>query len=166
MATKPPVVHDGDYHKPLAAGDTLAYAPQLDAYTGDVNIIPYTQADLGTTRGFLLDIPRGPAAHAHIFIGQLLLVANEKVPVNWNRTIYFTVSGRIGVLNPFGIVGMPLTLSGSNAEAVEPFTLPVYAKFAAGNSDARVSIGYEVLGYNQVADGASLRYQLLGNHIF
>ncbi|SDR52977.1 hypothetical protein [Paraburkholderia tuberum] len=166
MATKPPVVHDGGYHRPLAAGDTLTYAPQLDVYTGEVVAVPYSQADFGVSKGLLIDIPRGPVDHAHIFLGSLLIVATERLPINWGRAIYFTVSGRIGELNPFGIVGMPLSILGGNSEVVAPLTLPVYAKHAAGSDDTRISVGFEVLGHTTVAEGAEFRYQLLGNHLY
>ncbi|MBB5448215.1 MULTISPECIES: hypothetical protein [unclassified Paraburkholderia] len=169
MATKPPVVHDGSHHKPLAAGDTLAYAPQLDAYTGEVVAVPYSQADFGVTKGLLINIPHGPVDHAHFFLGTLLIVATEKVALNWHRTIYFTVSGRIGKLNPFDLVGMPLSITGGYSETgdtVAPFTLPVYAKLPAGNGDTSISVGYRIAGHHTIEPGAEFRYQLLGNHIY
>jgi hypothetical protein len=165
MATKTPVVLDGSYHRALADGDTLAYAPQIPAYTGEVYSIPYTQADLSISKNFLMDVPRGPVAHAHGFLGSLLLTACENVPLNWKRTIYFDPSGRVGKINSFGIVGIPLALNGSNSEGIEPFMLPVYVSFAAGAGNARISVGYQVRGYNTVADGASFHYQLLGNYL-
>lgn len=166
MTARSPIVSTSGKHDVLSSGDTLAYAPVPVPYGGQVQSFVPTQADFGAEKVLAqIVVPRRPVAYAHMFVGHVIVRAEETVPSPFDRHIALNINGLIGKLNDFNIAGEILSINGDGTRNADVVSLPVALAFPETTGDATVNVTYYIYSYNTIAADAKFWFQLVGSYL-